>query len=108
MYQGYDLGIMDNYGIKLESDGKWIHSRTVYSMFGSGNLEHLKNRIGHTFWRKKEPRKHRFFYLLGTKGEKKKIIENLKHPLKPYPKNPKMYAPEIEEIVVEGKEDFYG
>ena len=62
MYQGYNLGIMDNYGIKLETDGKWIHSRTVYEMFGSGNLEHLKSRIGHTFWRRKEPRKHRFFY----------------------------------------------
>ena len=25
----------------------------------------------------------------------------------PYPKDPKMYSPEIEEIVVESKEDFY-
>ena len=107
MYQGYNLGIMDNYGIKLEPDGKWIHSRTVYSMYGSGNLEHLKNRIGHTFWRRKEPRKHRFFFLLGSKGEKKKIVESLKHPLQPYPKDPKMYTPEIEEIIVETKQDFY-
>ena len=53
MYQGYNLGIMDNYGIQLEPDGKWIHSRTVFEMFGSGNLEHLKSRIGHTFWRRK-------------------------------------------------------
>ena len=108
MYQGYNLGIMDNYGIKLEPDGKWIHSRTVFEMFGSGNLEHLKSKIGHTFWRRKEPRKHRFFYLLGSKGEKKRIVESLKHPLMPYPKDPKMYSPEIEEIVVESKEDFYG
>ena len=42
------------------------------------------------------------------KSKKKRIVENLKHPLKPYPKDPKMYTPEIEEIVVEGKEDFYG
>ncbi|MAH44137.1 hypothetical protein CL614_10560 [archaeon] len=107
VYQGTNLGIMDNYGIKLEPGGKWIHSRTVFVMFGSGNLEHLKSRIGHTFWRRKEPRKHRFFYLLGTKGEKKKIMSNLKHLQKPYPKNPKEYVPEIEEIIVEEKKDFY-
>jgi len=106
-YQGTNLGIMDNYGIKLEPDGKWIHSRTVFSMFGSGNLEHLKNRIGHTFWRRTEPRKHRFFYLLGNKGEKKKVLNNLIHPLKPYPKDPKEYVPEIEKIEVEEKSKFY-
>ena len=98
---------MDYYGIKLEPDGKWIHSRTVFSMFGSGNLEHLKNRIGHTFWRRTEPRKHRFFYLLGNKGEKKKVLNNLIHPLKPYPKDPKEYVPEIEKIEVEEKSKFY-
>ena len=98
---------MDNYGIRLEEDSKWIHSRTVFEMFGSGNLEHLKSRIGHTFWRRTEPRKHRFFYLLGTKGEKKKIMAELKHPPKPYPKDPKAYIPEIEKIVVEEKSKFY-
>ena len=107
MYQGYNVGIMDNYGIKLEEDGKGIHSRTVLEMFGSGNLEHLKSRIGHTFWRRKEPRKHRFFFLLGSKGEKKRVLNNLIHPLKPYPKDPKLYTPEIEEITVEEKSGFY-
>ncbi len=107
VYQGYNLGIMDNYGIRLEEGGKWIHSRTVFEMFGSGNLEHLKSRIGHTFWRRTEPRKHRFFYLLGTKGEKKKIMAELKHPPKPYPKELKQYVPEIEKIEVEEKSKFY-
>jgi len=99
-YQGMNLGIMDNYGIRLEKDGEWIHSRTVFSMYGSGNLEHLKKKIGHTFWRRKEPRKHRFFYLLGGKGEKRKVLNNLKHPLLPYPKN-NDYDIEIEEIMVD-------
>jgi hypothetical protein len=107
VYQGNNLGLMDNYGIRLEEGGKWIHSRTIFEMFGSGNLEHLKSRIGHTFWRRKEPRKHRFFYLLGTKGEKKKIMAELKHPPKPYPKDPKEYVPEIDEIVVDEKSNFY-
>ena len=107
VYQGNSLGLMPNYGIRLEEGGKWIHSRTTFEMFGSNNVEHLKSRIGHTFWRKKEAEKHRFFYLLGTKGEKKRIMENLKHPPKPYPKDPKEYTPEVEEITVEEKSKFY-
>jgi len=107
IYQGCDLGLMDNYGIRLEEDSKWIHSRTVFEMFGSGNLEHLKSRIGHTFWRRKEPRKHRYVYFLCGRGEKKKIMNELKHPPKPYPKDPKQYLPEIEKVMVEEKENFY-
>ena len=77
-------------------------------LYGTNDIEKIQRQVKEPFWIRKEPRKHRFFYLLGTKGEKKKIVESLKHPLMPYPKDPKMYTPEIEEIVVESKEDFYG
>ena len=55
-------------------------------MYGSSNVEHLKRRIGHTFWLKKEAEKHRYLYFLGSRKEKKLFIINLKHPQLPYPK----------------------
>ena len=94
---------MDNYGIKLEPDGKWIHSRTVFEMFGSGKLEHLKSRIGHTFWRRKEPEKHRYIYFIGNRKENKKFMKNLKYESKPYPTDAEQYVSPVEEIKVESK-----
>jgi len=79
-----------------------MHSRTAFSTFGSHNVEHLKKRIGDTFWRKKESTKHRYVYLLGNKVEKKKILGNLKHPFVPYPKDTE-YKEQIEEIQVDNK-----
>jgi hypothetical protein len=101
-YQGNSsLALMPNFSISLVgSPYKWMHSRTAFSTFGSHNVEHLKRKIGHTFWRKKEATKHRYFYLLGNKMEKRKMMTNLKHPCLPYPKDAK-YHDEIEEIVVE-------
>lgn len=101
-YQGNSaLALMPNYSISLVGPPyKWMHSRTAQSTFGSHNVEHLKKRIGHTFWRKKEAKKHRYVYLLGNKIQKKNILANLKHPFISYPKNTE-YINEIEEITVD-------
>lgn len=101
-YQGNSsLALMPNYSISLVgSPYQWIHSRTVTSTYSSCNVEYLKKRIGHTFWRKKESTKHRYVYLMGNKVEKKKILANLKHPFQSYPKNT-TYTDDIQEIVVE-------
>tara|TARA_Y100000310_G_scaffold311675_1_gene358168 strand:+ start:241 stop:999 length:759 start_codon:yes stop_codon:yes gene_type:complete len=108
IYQGNALGLMPNYDVRLEENSKWIHSRTVFSMYGSSNLEHLKREIGHTFWRKKTAEKHRYVYLLCGKGEKKKIMKEMKHPPLPYPKDAQKYLPEITKIEVEEKKSkFY-
>ena len=110
-YQGNSLiALMPNYSIsEVNSPYKWIHSRTVFSKYGSHNVKHLKKRICHTFWRKKESTKHRYVCLLGNKFEKKKILKNLKHPFLPYPKNTS-YVDEIEEIVVDNprENNFFG
>ena len=74
------------FSLKVSEDGDWIHSRTVYSVYGSSNVEHLKKQIGHTFWLKKEAEKHRYLYFLGNKKENKLFMNTLKHPLLPYPK----------------------
>lgn len=103
LYQGNkSIALMPNFSISLTGppDYNWIHSRTVQSRWGSHNIEHLKKSIGHTFWRKKESSKHRYFYILTDKVEKKKILKSLKHPTLPYPEKTE-FIEEIEEIKVE-------
>ena len=109
IYQGNSIRHMGNYGIALEEDGKFMHSRTVSATYGSHNVEHLKKKIGHTFWRKEEPEKHRYIYFLCSKKDKKKMMKSLKHPPLSYPKNPDNYVVKIEKIEVEEKkvDKFY-
>lgn len=101
-YQGNrSIALMPNFSLSLTGPPyKWIHSRTVQSTYGSHNIEYLKKKIGHTFWRKKESTKHRYFYVLTNKVEKKKILASLKHPCIPYPKDT-TFEEEIEEVKVE-------
>jgi hypothetical protein len=101
-YQGNsDIALMPNFSISVIGPPyKWIHSRTAFSTYGSHNVEYLKRKIGHTFWRKKEAKKHRYICLLGNKLQKKKILANLKHRFLPYPKGTE-YVEQIEEIRVD-------
>ena len=110
IYQGNSIRHMGNFGIALEEDGKFMHSRTVSATYGSHNVEHLKKKIGHTFWRKEEPEKHRYVYFLCGRKDKKKMMKSLKHPSLPYPKNADNYVVQIEKIEVEEtkeKQNFY-
>ena len=86
IYQGAGLNLMPNYSVSLTKPYEWIHSRTVFSRFGSHNIEKLKDAIGHTFWRMRELEKHRYVYFLGNKKENKLFISNLKYPKLTYPK----------------------
>lgn len=103
IYQGLntDMNLMPNWGISLSDNPyHWIHSRTVFSIWGSHNVEHLRKEIGKEnrkeFWRRIESGKHRYIQLLGKdKRERKKLLNNLKHPQKPYPKNATEYEPPI-------------
>jgi hypothetical protein len=103
IYQGLntDIALMPNYGISLKKDPyKWIHSRTVFTMWGSNNLEHLKKEIGKSgykeFWRREEPPKHRYIQILAQdKKEKKDLIKRLKHEILPYPKNAADYNTDV-------------
>jgi hypothetical protein len=104
IYQGLntDIALMPNYGISLQKDPyDWIHSRTVYSMWGSGNLDHLKREIGKQgykeFWRREEPPKHRYVQIIvGDKKEKRALHKTLKHAVREYPKNSREFNKEIE------------
>jgi len=87
LYQGDSMRMVDTYSIKIEEEGSWLHSRTVFSRWGSNNLDVLKKKIGRTFWIRLEPRKHRYIYFLGTKKNKKILKTSLKHPVLGYPKD---------------------
>jgi hypothetical protein len=120
IYQGIssDIALMPNWGISLQKEPyNWIHSRTVFSMWGSGNLDHLKREIGKQgykeFWRRMEPPKHRYIQILAQdKKEKKQLMKALKHEIKPYPKNSVDFNTEVVHHlttyeVPEGTENFW-
>ena len=96
-----DIQLMPNYSVSLGEPHKWIHSRTVFSKWGSHNVEHLKKHIGQTFYRKREAPKHRYLYFLGSSRENKKMRTQLKHDCKAYPKNKEEFIPPIEKHEVE-------
>lgn len=111
-----DIQLMPNYSISIQSNPhKWIHSRTVFSKWGSHNLIHLKTQMGKEniaeFWRKKESAKHRYIQVLGqTKSEKRKLAKQLKHKVSPYPKDASEFLSEVvhhETFEPENKVNFW-
>jgi hypothetical protein len=106
-YQGTQIALMPNFSISVTKDPyDWIHSRTAFEKFGSHNIEKLKKAIGHTFWRKQESGKHRYFWILTNKKEKAKILKTLKHPTQKYPTDPEMFNYPVTEHFVESKNEL--
>lgn len=105
IYQGNssEIALMPNWSISLSKEPyKWIHSRTVFSRWGSNNLEHLKRVIGKEgysrFWRRMEYVKHRYVQILARdKKERRDLLKRLKHEIKPYPKETALYDSDVEE-----------
>jgi len=83
LYQGESIRPNDTYSFKLKEDDEWIHGRTLANTYKTNDIEKLKNKIGHTFWYRVEPLKHRYIYLLWNR---RKLLKNLKHPVVSYPK----------------------
>ena len=107
LYQGdnyVDIALMPNYSVSLNGlpDYNWIHSRTVYSKWKTHNVDKLKQRIGKTFWRKRESGKHRYIKFISNKIDNKKLVKSLKHKVLPYPKNVS-FKEEVTEIIVDSK-----
>jgi len=86
IYQGNKIRYNDSWLFKFEEDGRWIHGRTIFPHYKTSNPRKIQKKVTSTFWVKKELRKHRYVYILAGKKEKKKILNNLKHPSLPYPK----------------------
>jgi len=60
----------------------------------------MKGLVKNDFWIKKEVKKHRYVYLLGTKGERKKALRKVKHPILPYPKTGDIIESEVIKVKV--------
>ena len=104
IYQGDKIRYCDSYLFRLEENGDWIHPRTIFAQYGTNDIETLKKKIGHTFWMKEEPRKHRYIYILTkSKRKRKEIINNLKHPSLLYPKLDSLRNIEIKKVEVDEK-----
>ena len=111
LYQGdnyVDIAILPNHSVSLVGPPNydWIHSRSVYSRWKTHSVDKLKERIGKTFWRKRESGKHRYIKFISNKIENKKLTKSLKHKTLPYLKST-FFKEEVQEIVVTSTNEFF-
>lgn len=89
-----------------------LHGASIIDMVGrsdkNGHLNKvqlLKDKFGEeNVYQMNRPRKHRYFYLIGNKNQKKHMISNLKYQQEPYPKGKNKnydasYEPSIQTIL---------
>jgi hypothetical protein len=65
-----------------------LHAGTIFDLSrGQENrVQWLRDKFGEDFYTIERPRKHRYFYLVGDKRDKKKMIKELPYEIQPYPK----------------------
>ena len=82
-------GIIGNttWSFKFNENDRWKHGRTIFPYYGTNDIEKIQRQVKEPFWIRKEPRKHRYIYLLTSKKYRKKIMKNLKYPILDYPKS---------------------
>ena len=82
-------GIIGNttWSFKFNQNDRWKHGRTIFPYYGTNDIEKIQRQVKEPFWIRKEPRKHRYIYLLTSKKHRKKIMKNLKYPILDYPKS---------------------
>tara|TARA_R110000824_G_scaffold291330_1_gene479843 strand:+ start:558 stop:1292 length:735 start_codon:yes stop_codon:yes gene_type:complete len=82
-------GIIGNttWSFKFNQNDRWKHGRTIFPYYGTNDIEKIQRQVKEPFWIRKEPRKHRYIYLLTSKRDRKKIMKNLKYPILNYPKS---------------------
>tara|TARA_R110000822_G_scaffold1299_6_gene5906 strand:+ start:6115 stop:6801 length:687 start_codon:yes stop_codon:yes gene_type:complete len=83
LYQGNNTMLVKGYLHKI--NGEVLHPRSVVAKYGTTKATTLVN-IDPNYERIELKKKHRYIYIL-SKTDKRNIIENLKHPILPYPKN---------------------
>lgn len=98
IYQGNRIRPNDSWSFKWTEDSEWHHSRTSYVKFGTNDPKIIQTMTSTPFWIKKEPRKHRYVYILADKRERKKILKQLKYPSLPYPKTNVEFIEEIHKL----------
>ena len=95
IYQGNRIRPNDSWMFRWTEEGDWHHSRTSYVKYGTNDPLQIQEMTLTPFWIKKEPRKHRYVYLL---KDRKKLLRNLKYPALPYPKVAGEFEEEIHKL----------
>jgi hypothetical protein len=95
IYQGNKIRPNDSWSFKWSEIDEWHHSRTSYVKYGTNDPKIIQKMVTSPFWIKKEPRKHRYVYILLSGKEKKKLFKSLKYPSLPYPKHNAEFVEEI-------------
>ena len=98
LYQGNKLRFNDSWSFKFSEDGEWQHGRTIFPTYGTNNPAKIQEQVQRSFWIRKEPRKHRYVYVLANGGLRRKILKNLKHPILAYPKPSDIEEMEIHKL----------
>ena len=98
IYQGNSLRFNDSWSFKFDENGEWQHGRTIFPYYGTNNPNEIQKQVTKPFWIRKEPRKHRYVYILSKGGERRKLLKNLKHPSLPYSKNTEIEKMEIRKL----------
>jgi len=79
---GWDSGVT-----LFEKDGKQYHAKTVSSLIGGASKDIAeKNGFTRLFLKPK----HKYCYFIGNKSQKKKMMQQLKYKIMPYPKGDNM------------------
>jgi len=84
IYTGLSAKFMDYMVKGMEH----LHGASVFDLSrGQENrVEWLREKYGDKLYMKERPRKHRYFYFVGDKRDKKKMIKELPYEIQPYPK----------------------
>ena len=66
-------------------DGKHVHRKHAHNLYGTGSKKLLEG-MGMQVESIRQGDKHRYYYFLGSKTERREMANSLKHPILPYPK----------------------
>ena len=98
LYQGDSLRYNDSLSFKFSEDGEWQHGRTIFPTYGTNNPSEIQKQVTSPFWIRKEPRKHRYVYILTKGGERRKLLKSIKHPILPYSKKTDILEMEVRKL----------
>lgn len=99
IYQGNSIRPNDSWLFRFSPDGEWQHGRTIFPYYGTNNPDKIREMIATPVWIKREPRKHRYVYILTEdRRERKRITKGMKYPPLAYPKSVDTVTEEIRQL----------
>lgn len=84
LYTGQGSRLVDAYEFYV--DGAWIHPRSIFSHYGTTDIQKVSKQLGYEVETRLCQHKHRYIYLLGNKRQKRATQKLLKVSIFDYPK----------------------